>query len=31
MDAARFKWLLRVGIAATSLYVAVKKRPKRSE
>jgi hypothetical protein len=29
--AAEVKWLLRVGIAAVSLYVVVKKRPPRSE
>jgi len=30
MNAAELKWLFRVGIAATSLYLAIKKRPKRS-
>jgi hypothetical protein len=30
MKAAELKWLFRVGIAATSLYLAMKKRPKRS-
>jgi hypothetical protein len=30
MRAAQMKWLFRVGIAATSLYVVLKKRPKRS-
>jgi hypothetical protein len=30
MSAAELKWLLRVGIAATSLYIVVKKRPRRS-
>jgi len=30
MKAAELKWLFRVGIAATSLYVVVKKRPRRS-
>jgi hypothetical protein len=31
MNAGELKWLLRVGIAATSLYIVVKKRPRRSE
>jgi hypothetical protein len=31
MTAAELKWLLRVGLAATSLYVVLKKRPQRSE
>jgi hypothetical protein len=31
MSAAELKWLLRVGLAATSLYVVLKKRPPRSE
>jgi hypothetical protein len=31
MSAAELKWLFRVGIAATSLYIVVKKRPPRSQ
>ena len=29
MSAAELRWLLRVGLAAVSLYVVVKKRPSR--
>jgi len=31
MNAAELKWLFRVGIAATSLYIVMKKRPQRSQ
>jgi hypothetical protein len=30
VNAAELKWLFRVGLAAVSLYVAIKKRPQRS-
>jgi hypothetical protein len=31
MSARKLVWIFKVGIAATSLYIVVKKRPKSSE